>query len=64
MGARSSPKSDIYFLGMIFGDIADKFCEWLGPIAGEMYCEKPRKRLTLEEVSEQIEELILKNEYN
>ena len=64
MGVRASPKSDIYSLGVIFGDIADEFCECLGPLTDEMCYERPRKRLTLEEVSEQIEELIMESEYN
>ena len=63
-GYHSSPKSDIYSLGVIFGDIADEFCDCLGPLADEMCYSKPRKRLTLDEVSEQIEELIMENEYN
>ena len=29
-GLRSSPKSDIYSLGVIFADIADEFCDCLG----------------------------------
>ena len=63
-GYHSSPKSDIYSLGVIFGDIADEFCECLGPLADEMCYESARKRLTLEEVSEQIEELIMEDECN
>ena len=63
-GLRSSPKSDIYSLGVIFADIADEFCECIGELADDMCEEEPAKRPTLEEVSEIIEELIMENEYS
>ena len=61
-GSRSSPKSDIYSLGVILADIADEFCEWLGQLADDMCEQEPAKRPTLEEVTEIIEELIMENE--
>ena len=62
-GLQSSPKSDIYSLGVIFADIADEFCEWLGQLADDMCEQEPTKRPTLEEVTETLEELIMEYEY-
>ena len=61
-GLQSSPKSDIYSLGMILADIADEFCECLGQLADDMCEQEPAMRPTLEEVTEIIEELIMEND--
>ena len=39
LGARSSPKSDIFSLGVMFAELADEFCRCLEPIAMDM-CEE------------------------
>ena len=61
-GLRSSPRSDIYSLDIIFTEIADEFCELLGQLADDMCEVEPGKRPTLEAVTEAIEELIMENE--
>ena len=63
-GSNYSPKSDIYSLGVIFADIADEFCDYLGQLADDMCEVEPSKRPTLEEVSETMEEFIMENEYS
>ena len=61
-GLQSSPKSDIYSLGVIFADIADEFCECLGQLADDMCEVQPAKRPTLEDVTETVEELIMEHD--
>ena len=61
-GLQSSPKSDIYSLGIIFADIADEFCECLGQLADDMCEQEPTNRPTLEEITDTLEELIMEYE--
>ena len=62
LGARSSPKSDIFSLGVMFAELADEFCRCLEPLAMDMCEESPADRPTLEEVTERLEDLIVEFE--
>lgn len=58
-GRRTSPKSDIYSLGIILQEIADFFCYDLSRVAHEMIADNSEDRPTLDEVADRIEDIMI-----
>ena len=55
----SSPQSDIYSLGKLFFEIAYYFCDDLGPISVEMCEDSPEDRISLTEVIDRLEKILV-----